>query len=206
MKRILQQNNYPLNLIKTLINRKIKPKNDGAKNRSTNNATIDKKYISIPYINNLTDNNSLRKIIPDNNITFAHKSNYTSKHLFKNAKDRVGKLDMCNVVYEIPCKGNEHQQCNKIYIGQTKRSLNIRLSEHETDIKKHKYTTGIAKHMMEHIHTPDFDKTKILDIENKLNRRLTLESLRIRQKANTTMNNREDVDKISANYNVVLNL
>ena len=58
--------------------------------------------------------------------------------------------------------------------------------------------------MLEHGHKPDFDSTKILDKENKQNRRMTLKSLRIRQKANKTMNTKEDIDKISANHNFIL--
>ena len=124
--------------------------------------------------------------------------------LFKSTKDKISKEQQCNVVYEIPCKGTNDEECDRIYIGTTKRSLQTRLSEHEADIKKNKNTTAIAQHMLEHGHKPDFDSTKILDIENKHNRRMTLESLRIRQKANKTMNTKEDIDKISANYNSIL--
>lgn len=206
LKQILQQNDYPPNITKTLINKKLNSKNNTTNNTNTtrDNSNIDKKFVSIPYINNLTDNNSLRKMFPESNIIFAHKSNTTLKQIFKSAKDKIHKEEICNVVYEIPCKGTTNQQCGQIYIGTTKRSLSTRLTEHETDIKKGKSNTGIAKHMLDHKHTPDFGKTRILDIENKQNRRLTLESLRIRQKANITMNNKEDIDKISTYYNSIL--
>lgn len=202
LQQILQQNDYPFATINSLINKKLNSKNNNKNNTTTSN--IDKKYISIPFVNHLTDNNSLRKILPESNIIIAHKSNTTLMHLFKSAKDKVDKTKICNVVYEIPCKGTENQKCSKIYIGTTKRSLDVRLKEHENDIKKEKSTTGIAQHMLNHGHSPDFVKTRVLDIENKHNKRLTLESLRIRQNEHITMNNKEDVDNISTTYDLVL--
>ena len=61
-----------------------------------------------------------------------------------------------------------------------------------------------TQHMLETGHTADFDKTKILDVENKQNRRLTIESLRIKEKPNKTMNAKEDIDKISAKYDILI--
>ncbi len=207
LKKTLQQNDYPWTIINSLINKKLNTKNDNkSNNTATENTNIDKRFISIPYIHNLTDNNSLRKILPESNIVLAHKSNMTLKNLFKSAKDKVDRGNTCNVVYEVPCRGTAQEKCNKIYIGTTKRSLKTRLTEHENDIKKKKCKTGLAQHMLNYGHTPDFDKTKIIDIENKQNRRLTLESLRIRQKEHITMNNKEDVDNISTTYNLLLSI
>ena len=48
-----------------------------------------------------------------------------------------------NVVYEIKYLGNNEQQCEKVYVGTTKRSLETRIKEHDTDISKAKKTNGI---------------------------------------------------------------
>lgn len=156
------------------------------------------------YVNNITDHYSLNKIIPHDNVIFAHKSNNTIKHLFKNTKDKINKTDRCNVVYEIPCKGTNGQQCDQIYIGQTKRSLQTRLLEHESDIKKNRNITGISQHMLTHTHTPDFDNTKILDIEPKQNRRFILEGLYIKKNIGQTMNHQEDTNQISKSYDLII--
>lgn len=61
LKQILNQNDYPPNIIKTLINKKLNSKNNTTNNNNTtrDNTNIDKKFMSIPYINKLTDNKGL---------------------------------------------------------------------------------------------------------------------------------------------------
>lgn len=199
----LQQNGYPLILINSLINKKINQKNLNNTRTATNN-NAEKQYFGTTFVNHLTDNKSLKLLIPNNNMVFSHKSNTTLKAIFTNTKDKIDKKQQCNVVYEIPCKGVGNNKCDKVYIGTTKRTLGVRLTEHEMDIKKKKGMTGISQHALDTEHTPDFDNTKILDIENKHKKRMTLESLRIRQKANKTINSKEDIDKISANYNLII--
>ena len=88
-----------------------------------------------------------------------------------------------NVVYEIKCLGSAEQQCGRIYIGTTKRSLEIRIKENEADIKKQKETTALAQHIKEHKHTADLSSVNILDKERKSS---TIESLNIQQKIDNT--------------------
>ena len=102
-------------------------------------------------------------------------------------------------MYEITCKGNDREQCNKIYIATTKRTLAKRVGEHKQDITKNKQTTALAQHCAELQHVPDFDM-KILDREKRLSTRFTLESLRIQQQLTKTINTKEDTDNISSIY------
>jgi len=71
-------------------------------------------------------------------------------------------------------------------------------------VKKGKQTTGLAQHMQENKHTADFANTKILDIERRENKRLTLESLRIQQKGELSMNFKEDKNSTNSVYALVL--
>ena len=103
-------------------------------------------------------------------------------------------------MYEITCEGNDREQCNKIYIGTTKRALATRVGEHRQDITKNKQTTALAQHCAELQHVPDFDNIRILDREKRLSTRFTLESLRIQQKLTKTINTKEDTDNISSIY------
>ena len=51
--------------------------------------------------------------------------------IFKSTKDKIPKEHSSNIVYSVPCKGNE---CKAVYIGQTKRFLKNRLKEHKNNI------------------------------------------------------------------------
>ena len=100
--------------------------------------------------------------------------------------------------------GNNEQQCGKVYIGTTKRSLETRIKEHDTDIKKQKETTALAQHMIMHKHTADLAGVSILDKERRSNTRYTIESLRIQQKIVNTINYKEDTDNINHIYSFAL--
>ncbi|XP_055909861.1 uncharacterized protein LOC129944452 [Eupeodes corollae] len=210
IKTILKNNNYPFYVINNLFKKrteKLKTKTNKNNNnhaKTTADNKEEKKFFSIPYVPNLTNNRNLHKIINKENISFSHKSNLTLKSIFTNTKSKIQKQQQHNVVYEIECNGKENEQCDLVYIGQTKRNLGIRLTEHEADIRKNKETTGLAQHITETGHSVNFEGVKILDKEKKLNTRLTLESLRIQQKIKRTMNTKEDTDNIKQSYAVAL--
>ncbi|XP_073831734.1 uncharacterized protein [Musca autumnalis] len=73
------------------------------------------------------------------------------------------------------------------------------MGEHKTDIEKQKETTALSQHALSKGHTPDFDNVIILDKERKEKKRLMIESLRIQQHIERTMNIKEDTDNISLN-------
>lgn len=202
IKEILRKNCFPNKIIYNLL-KKTKgpiPKRDYKKDGPSGSP----KYYGMPFIPKLTDNNKLKEIIKEKNIIIAHKPNKTIKHLFTKTKTKVEKRDQSNVVYEIKCTGNENEDCGKVYVGTTKRNLGVRIDEHKADLRKEKQTTALAKHCFECKHTPDFNAVRILDKENKESKRYTLESLRIKQRSGSAINNKEDIDKLSANYNIVL--
>lgn len=200
---ILKNNSYPTKLIKSLIDeiiRKITFRNINDKNKNRE----QKIFYSVRYIPKLTDKRKMQNIIENKNISFAYKPNMSLSTLFTKLKAPIKKQQENNVVYEIKCNGNKNNKCNMIYIGTTKRSLETRLKEHKNDTEKRKQSTALAQHMLEMNHTADFDNVKILDKENNEKKRYTIESLRIQQKKERTMNLKEDTDNISANYRVAI--
>ena len=203
IKETLTKNSFPITIINTLIKNYNCPKNNA---RNLQDGNTGKKYFSVNYVPALTDTKSMRAIIPNTNTQFAHKSHTTLRTLFSNTKGKTARMEQSNVVYQIACKGSEESggKCEMFYIGQTKRTLRTRLAEHEADIKKGKQTTGLAQHMHENKHTADFTNTKILDVERRENKRLTLESLRIQQKGELSMNFKEDKNSTNSVYALVL--
>lgn len=63
-------------------------------------------------------------------------------------------------MYEIRCKGNNIENCEKLHIGITKRALRVRLAEHKSDIRYQKIIINIG-------HSAKFYNATILDIEKK---------------------------------------
>ncbi|XP_058977885.1 uncharacterized protein LOC131802208 [Musca domestica] len=174
------------------------------KTPADNEKTELKSFYGVTYIPGLFDNKQLRQIINNNNINFAYKSNTTLSTIFTNTKTPIDKQQQNNVVYKIPCKGKANESCNKIYIGTTKRSLSTRMSEHKSDIEKQKETTALSQHAFHTGHSPDFDSIEILDKEKIEKKRLMIESLRIQQHIDKTMNLKEDTDNISSCYGVAI--
>ncbi|XP_036329553.1 uncharacterized protein LOC118741687 [Rhagoletis pomonella] len=199
IRSILCKNGYPNKIIESLLTaaaNKITCKSGNTKTKEDN----CKIYTGVTYIPKLTDNKTLRKIIKNNNVSYAHKPHHTIQAIYTKTKDKIGKEQLHNVVYEIKCQGKEGENCSKVYIGTTKRSLGTRINEHKLDAKNNKSTTALAQHLTENKHTADFDNAKVLDVENRTRRRMTLEGLRIQQKITEAMNFKEDVDNINCAY------
>jgi arginyl-tRNA--protein-N-Asp/Glu arginylyltransferase len=82
-------------------------------------------------------------------------------------RKRIKKL-----VYKIPC-----MNCNKCYIGETRREKSTRMKEHQKGIKKMSDSSNIVKHITEHKHSFNFNQTETLSYENNWKRRIIKESL-----------------------------
>ena len=81
---------------------------------------------------------------------------------------------MVNVVYRIPCS-----TCVSSYVGETKRALTIRMSEHRRHIRKNKPNKVLAIHCNNNNlkHKINWDEVSILDVEQNYWKRRTSEIL-----------------------------
>lgn len=92
-----------------------------------------------------------------------------TSRIISKGKDRTNTLHVTNSVYALNCNN-----CDAIYIGQTKRHLYKRVDEH----KKSK-TNQITVHSSLRNHTFNFLKPTILDREPNYNKRLISEAIHI---------------------------
>ena len=83
-------------------------------------------------------------------------------------------LDRHNIVYDLSCN-----DCDEIYVGQTKRKLRARIKEHKNAKSRHSLTSNVAEHALKNNHNVDFDHPKINYIENNHRARRWLESFQI---------------------------
>ncbi|XP_061389122.1 uncharacterized protein LOC133324293 [Musca vetustissima] len=196
---ILKKNSYPQRLIDDIIYEYNNKKQDTPK---SDTQTIN--FISVPYIPNLTETKNLRNIIRDTTTTLAHRSNSTLQTIFKRTKQKADKQKENNVVYEVICEGSKTEKCGKVYVGTTKRMLGVRMKEHQNDINKGTEKTALSQHIKETGHTADFKNVRILDKAKNENKRYTLESLRIQQRIDRSINTKEDKDNTKLQYSIAI--
>lgn len=121
--------------------------------------------------------------------------------MYSKLKDPIPKNKINNVVYEIPCR-----QCNKGYIGQTKRNTEQRIKEHKTNINRQENEhTALTKHKTQSDHEFDYSNFKILAIEENLNKRLFIEMASIFKQKNS-VNQRTDIENLSNMYHGILKM
>ena len=112
-------------------------------NVNINNIRKHKRFasiVSLPF--NSQHFNSCKKILNRFNINTVPKYTNTLANIIKLGKDSTNIFDETGVIYKIPCNN-----CNYVYIGQTKRSLRERICEHKKCKKKTKfyYNTRLIK-------------------------------------------------------------
>ncbi|EFN60290.1 hypothetical protein EAG_00665, partial [Camponotus floridanus] len=99
------------------------------------------------------------------------------------------------VVYKLNCKN-----CNKSYIGQTKRHVSTRVKEHRTNIKVHENNFSvISKHKVEFNHDFDWSLPVILHNEKHVTKREIAEMFFIK-KCDNTINLQKDTENLNNIY------
>ena len=91
-------------------------------------------------------------------------------------KDPLPDMERSNVVYRIPCA-----ECPATYVGESKRKLCKKIDEHKRALRMCDFNaSAIAEHAWNAGHHVDWSGVTILDLDQNLHRRLTLEACHIR--------------------------
>jgi hypothetical protein len=115
-------------------------------------------------------------------------------------KSELKQEDKAGVVYQLNCIGDQvlGQSYNKVYIGETKRKLSVRIREHKRDdVNRTKpgNKTAIIQHSNDAKpakHTFDFESPLILNSENNWYKRRFLESSYIQFNNPNSVNFKQD--------------
>ena len=153
IKSVAELNGYHTNSIIRIINKKKKQLNI----KTTSTLVPDKqkkRRIAVTYDRNITHklHPKLKKFNID--LVFTSRSQQLTTK-FSSTKDPVNEKEKCGI-YKIDCSN-----CGKAYIGQTKRSLDIRTKEHFKEADKIKRSnripahiqSSVARHIIEENHT-----------------------------------------------------
>ena len=134
-------------------------------------------------------------IFKEHNVRVIPAVNKSMQNIITRGKDKCKLLDRNNVVYKFECNN-----CDAVYVGETKRKLRQRRCEHKNNnnadavINVHKSSFG---------HDFKWDRPKILDNERHWGKRIVSEMLHIKSHPNA-INKKEDVSKLSNLYSTII--
>ncbi len=166
IKQIAKANGYQtktINKLENNIKQKINMKNNN--NNIDNINQNEYKYTTMTYYGHIS--NKIAKLFKNTNIKIAYKTN--NKILNKITNNTDTQQHNKNGIYKIKCT-----DCNKYYIGQTKKKLKDRFKQHlNAFIKPNIYKSNFATHCINNNHTfPTIDNMtliKSLPKSNKMN-------------------------------------
>jgi hypothetical protein len=191
---VLIENNYPKNLIHEIISQQkqkhLLPKVPSSHLTPSFDIT---KTISIPYYKHISEN--IKKILFKYDIKVVFKRGLTVRNMLNNNKRN--KLDKAGLVYKINCN-----ECDAIYVGETKRKLITRLTEHKNAISNINIKSNIADHAHNTQHNINFDNIHVSYYEKKYLARKFLESFEIeklKQLNSNLMNDQQNSKTIIPN-------
>ena len=96
---------------------------------------------------------------------------FTLWRLLTNVKGKDKPEDRPGAVYKIKCSDSQ-----ATYIGETRRNLTTRLTEHKQATKRGDLNNNIAEHHLKTGHTIDWDSATCLTYSTDYYQRVTLES------------------------------
>ena len=96
----------------------------------------------------------------------------TIGNILTSPKDPITEDEKSQLIYKIPCNN-----CSFVYIGQTKRDLKSRISEHKRAVKNQEpEKSALCHHLMSSDHNINWNEASILKYVNNYRKRLTAES------------------------------
>ena len=154
---ILKENNYPKSLLYDCLRRPTlthcnSPEGDSAV----------KGFEIVPYIQGIAE--PIRRVLNNCGIKVALKPFQTLGHIFAKPKDRVPTDQKIHAVYSITCG-----DCEKVYLGQTKRQFCTRLKEYQRAVSNfNSLKSALAEHVCETSHNNiAWEDSKIITTNNR---------------------------------------
>ncbi|XP_067135187.1 uncharacterized protein [Centruroides vittatus] len=156
-----------------------------------NNQSTEVERIPITY--NPTLKSIYESIARRRKVTVAYRRGPTIYSLLRNGKDPSDPNRMAGV-YRILIKDKRFNR-NLIYIGSTKRSMEVRVKEHKVDIRYNRATTSLAVYASEPGINVDFTGAKLITKTTQIEHLKWLEAIEIHkaQSATTCINSHDEI-------------
>jgi len=200
IKSILKNNCYPENIVNKVVSKRLKflkyNKLKCTNDCSNENVESFNNVLTLPYIHNISEDikRSLRNIL-DVRFTIPKKLDI----IIKKGKDRLESQRVTEIVYKINCKN-----CEKVYIGQTKRHLATRINEHKKNINNSSGNFSVVTdHRLTFNHDFDWLKPNILHKERNRKKREIAEMFYIK-KFDNNINLQKDTENLNSIYDSII--
>ncbi|XP_071577748.1 uncharacterized protein [Temnothorax nylanderi] len=176
VKKILLNNSFPMDLINKHINIRIK---ELQHRRDTENAPKNlfdpRRSFVLPYVKGLGDD--IRLMLNKIGLVAVHTVPKKLDVVIRRGKDRLDRNSSTELVYRINC-----DNCCASYIGQTKRHLKTRITEHFRDIRKDDSNHSVvSKHRVSLGHDFKWSDVEVLDREKNKKKREIAEMFLIKK-------------------------
>ena len=186
VKETLQQNGYPERFLSPQCSpsRKDREEKDDPRSR-----------VTIPYIQGVSE--SVTRILSDINVQVHMKPFRTLRRILSHPKDGIPDDDKSSIVYKINC-----HDCDTSYVGETRRALKTRVSEHRRAMEKRDFSaSALAQHAWEHDHHIDWTSMCVLGVESHYQSRISREAIYIRRQPSSL---NRDRDTLSDMYDFII--
>jgi hypothetical protein len=190
----LIKNGYPQKVVQE------KVKKFAVKQSKTDESTDEENEkpttVSIPYLK--ITSQRISRALARAEIRTIMKPGISIKNQICHLKDKIPKESKSNVIYMIPCT-----ECDKSYVGETKRRLKTRITEHKTAVRNaNTKDSALADHAIKSLHPPNWDNVNILSNERNFRTRRFKEATHILNQPNPL--NRNEGLKIPDIYKPIL--
>jgi hypothetical protein len=127
--------------------------------------------------------NKIRRILRREGIKTYKKGGEKILDIVRNKKKKSKDAKQKGVIYQVPC-----EECDRVYIGETKKRLKDRLRQHKDDVRLKRDTNAIYKHVMESDHEINWEGATVIEQESRMLVRKWKEARRIREVEEKAMN------------------
>ena len=178
LQKLLKSNDYPSSLVQKCLQYTIPTSPNTTPPETDTIASMNnKKILVLPYCKGLSER--LSRLCRKLDIQLVSTSKRTLRSELMHVKNKTPKERVAGVVYKVDCC------CGQTYIGETGRSMEVRMKEHQRAVRQDNTNNGIAVHANNTMHNILWESAQILHRETHWHRRKVLESLYIEEQAST---------------------
>ena len=169
---LFQRNGYPRSFVQKTLRRC----EENRKKRQEGSIVEKKKdngTIVLPYLKGVTE--QIKRVIDPLGFRVVSRADKWQWRICKGIKDSIPIENRTGAIYEIHCS-----DCPAKYIGETLRSMKVRLNEHKKHIEKGRFDqSAVAEHALFNMHAIDWEKSKMLAKEQRWSARRVKEAILI---------------------------